>query len=43
MARSKRLSLETLETRDNPATAYALGTGAIGVNTLFRFDTATPQ
>lgn len=37
-----RLSLEFLEGRDVPATGFALGTGA-NANTLFRFDTATPQ
>jgi len=43
MARNKRLDLERLEAREVPATAFAVGafTGA-DVNTLFRFDTATP-
>src|SRR5215218_5384483 len=44
MARRVRpgISVESLEAREVPATAFALGTGGIGVNTLFRFDTATP-
>jgi hypothetical protein len=44
MARNKRLSLENLEARDVPATAFALGafTGA-NADTLFRFDTDTPD
>ena len=43
MARRTRkvLSAEQLEAREVPATAFALGAGA-NVNTLFRFDTATP-
>jgi trimeric autotransporter adhesin len=44
MARRSRpaISAEQLESREVPATAFALGTGGIGANTLFRFDTATP-
>ena len=44
MARRARttISAEQLEAREVPATAFALGTGGIGANTLFRFDTATP-
>ena len=43
MARSARprFTAEELEAREVPATAFALGTG-INVNSLFRFDTATP-
>ncbi len=37
-----RLGLETLEAREVPAAAFALGIGA-NANNLFRFDTATPQ
>ncbi len=43
MARRTRPAIraEELEAREVPATAFALGAGA-NVNTLFRFDTATP-
>ena len=37
-----RLGLESLEAREVPAAAFALGIGA-NANNLFRFDTATPQ